>query len=141
MNTSDSFHLFESLNLLIISHHTTFHQHNIETVLNEFEVNPYFTKGINVLIDMRKAEIMLDADEIREISKLVFSKLSDKEIEKFAILVDTPQMNKVVEFVKAYQQSSKYQVFPILEAAMHWLKIPSDRKEQIEIKLNFLQNH
>lgn len=141
MNTNDSFHLIESLNLLIVSHHNTLHQRNVETILHEFDVNPFFAKGVIVLIDMRKADIMVDSDEIKEVSSLIFKKFNDRNIKKLAILIDAPQINKVVEFVKLYQQSCKYQVFANLESAMHWLKIPSERKEQIEVKLEYLQNH
>lgn len=141
MNTDDSFHFIESLGLIIVSHHHTLQQKNIEKILNEFEVNPFFSKGVKVLIDMRKADIKANQDEIKEISSLVFEKINDKKIEKLAILTGTPQINKVVEFVKAYQQSTKYQVFSNLEGALHWLKIPMDRKERINITLDYLVNH
>jgi hypothetical protein len=141
MNSGDSFHFIESLNLIIISHHDTLEQKNIEKVLTEFEVNPYLAKGVNVLIDVRKANITVKLEEIKAISSLVFAKLNGSKIEKQAILTDTPQINKVVEFVKAYQQSSKYQVFANLEGAMHWLKIPHERKMQIEVKLDYLETH
>lgn len=138
---SDNFHIIESLNLLLVSHHSTFKKENIESILNEFDVNPFFTNGVKALIDMRKAVILANMDEIKEISVLVFEKLKDRNIDKLAILIDTSQINKVVEFVKAYQQSSNYQVFAKLEGALHWLKIPSERKEQIEVKLDYLERH
>lgn len=141
MNADDNFHFIESLGLIIVSHHNTLKQQNIETILNEFDDNPFFAKGIKVLVDMRKANIKVNSDEIKEISSLVYEKINDKQIEKIAILIDTSQINKVVEFVKSYQQSSKYQVFPNLEGAMHWLKIHMERKEQIEIKLEYLVKH
>lgn len=141
MNSGDSFHFIESMGLMIVSHHSKMHKRNVEGILNEFGVNPYFAKADKVLIDMRKAEIKVNSDEIKATSSLVFNKLNDKKIKKFAILVHTPQINKVVEFVKAYKESSKYQVFARLEGAMHWLKIPAGRKEQIELKLNYLEKH
>lgn len=139
MKSVDSFHFIESLGLIIVSHHSQMQQQNVESILKEFETNPFFSKADKVLIDMRKAEIKVDLDEIKETSALVYSNLNDKGIDKFALLVDTPQINKVVEFVKAYQESSKYQVFPNLEGAMHWLKIPAERKNQIEVKLGYLE--
>jgi len=51
------------------------------------------------------------------------------------------KINKVVEFIKAYKQSSKFQVFPNIEGVMHWLKIPNERKMQIEVKLDYLETH
>ncbi len=62
-------------------------------------------------------------------------------IKKLAILINAPQINMVVEYVKAYQQSSKYQVFDNLDGAMHWLKIPAERKDQIKVKLDYLETH
>ena len=138
MNSGDSFHFIESLKMIIVSHHSNVEQQNVESILNEFDTNPYFLKANLALIDMRKANIKVDSEVIKETSSLVYKKLNDKGIDKLAILIDTPQINKVVEYVKAYQQSSKYQVFANLEGAMHWLKIPADRKEQIEVKLNYL---
>lgn len=141
MNTGDSFHFIESLSLIIISHHDVLQQQNIEKVLAQFEVNPFFAKGVNILIDVRKANITVYLDEIKAISTLVYTKLNDSRIEKLAILTDTPQINKVVEFVKSYKQPSKYQVFANIEGAMHWMKIPNERKTQIEVKLDYLVTH
>jgi len=138
MSLGDSFHFIESLKLIVVSHHSNVEQQNVERILNEFDTNPYFLKADKALIDMRKANIKVDSEAIKETSSLVYQKLNDKGIDKLAILIDTPQINKVVEYVKAYQQSSKYQVFANLEGALHWLKIPADRKEQIEVKLNYL---
>lgn len=141
MNSGDSFHFVESLGLIIVSHHDALQQQNIDKVLSEFEVNPYFAKGVNVLIDVRKANIVSNMEEIKAISLLVYRKLNGSKLEKLAILTDTPQLNKVVKFVKVYKQSSKYQVFPNLEGAMHWLKIPMNRKTQIEVKLDYLEKY
>lgn len=141
MNSGDSFHFIESLKLIVVSHHSNVEQQNVESILNEFDTNPYFSSADKVLIDMRKAEIKVDSEVIKKTSTLVYNKLSGKGIQNLAILIDTPQINKVVEYVKAYQQSSKYQVFANLEGALHWLKIPADRKEQIEVKLNYLEKH
>lgn len=74
-------------------------QQNVETLLKEFDTNPFFAEAEKVLIDMRKADIKVDIDEIKETSSLVYAKLNDKNIEKFAILIDAPQINKVVEYV------------------------------------------
>lgn len=140
MISGNSYHFIESLRLLIVCHHSKMRQQNVESILREFETNPFFAQADKVLIDMRKAEIKVDSDEIKATSSLVYKKLNGKNIEKYAILIDAPQINKVVEYVKTYQQSSKYQVFAILEGAMHWLKIPAERKEQIEVKLAYLVN-
>ncbi len=138
MISGDSFHFIECLKLLIVSHHNKMQRQNVENLLKEFDTNPFFDQADKVLIDMRKADIKVDSDEIKATSSLVYAKLKDKNIDKLAILIDAPQINKVVEYVKAYQQSSKYQVFANLESAMHWLKIPAERKEQIEVKLTYL---
>ncbi len=79
MNSGDSFHFIESLGLIIVSHHSKMQQQNVVGILNEFEVNPFFAKAVMVLIDMRKAEIRVDSDEIKETSSLVFKKLNDKK--------------------------------------------------------------
>jgi len=92
-----------------------------------------------VIVDIRNANINMTEDDIEEVSTFVFENIQQNSIKKFAILVLTAeQTTKAVEFVHHYKQSSLYQVFDFLDAALSWLKIPSANKSQIEIKLEYL---
>ncbi len=89
-----------------------------------------------VLIDIRKAIIELDSDEIADLSNFVYEHLGHTSLRKFAILSPNAHLSKTVQFVRNYKHSSKYQVFTTLEPLLNWLKIPQSRKRQIQIKLD-----
>lgn len=93
----------------------------------------------NVIVDIRAAIINMNEDDIKEACTFMYENLQQSSIKKLAILVLTPeQTSKAVEFVHHYKQSSLYQVFNFLDAALSWLKIASEYKSQVEIKLEYL---
>ncbi len=138
MPKAENIHIVESFRLVIVSHNGMLNKQSVSNVITELESNPFFQEEYFVLIDIRNADTNLTIDEIEDLSIFVYEKLNGTGVKKFAILATESQTNKTVHFVRNYKHSSKYQVFSMLEPALFWLKIPQDRKSQIEIKLDYL---
>lgn len=138
MPKAENIHIIESLRLLIVAHNSLLNQQSVGNVIAELKTNPFFTEDYFVLIDIRNADTKLTIEEIEDLSSFVYKNIDGTGLKKFAILATKSQTNKTVHFVRNYKHSSKYQVFSTLEAALFWLKIPQDRKSQIEIKLDYL---
>jgi len=66
MISGDSFHFIESLRVLIVCHHSKMQQHNVETLLKEFDTNTFFDQAEKILIDIRKAEIKVDFESLKK---------------------------------------------------------------------------
>ncbi|AHW62142.1 hypothetical protein SAMN05444285_105120 [Draconibacterium orientale] len=138
LSSSENLHIIESLGLIIVSHNNLLDQQSVERVITDLKSNPFFRKEYSILIDIRKANTGLNFAEIEDLSQFVFDHIDDTGLNKFAILASESLLNKAVQYVRSYKHSSKYQVFSALEPAMHWLKVPQDRKPQIELKLGYL---
>lgn len=140
LSSSENLHIIESLGLIIVSHNNLLDQQSVERVITDLRNNPFFRKEYSILIDIRNANTELNFEEIEDLSQFVFDNIDDTGLNKFAILTSESLLNKAVQYVRSYKHSSKYQVFSALEPALHWLKVPQDRKSQIELKLSYL-NH
>ena len=140
LSSSENLHIIESLGLIIVSHNNLLDQQSVERVITDLRNNPFFRKEYSILIDIRNAKADLNFVEIEDLSHFVFDNIDDTGLNKFAILTSESLLNKAVQYVRSYKHSSKYQVFSALEPALHWLKVPQDRKSQIELKLSYL-NH
>jgi len=141
MNSNNSFQIVQGLRLVIVVHRNNLTREGISEMLNDVLQNPFFQSDFSVVIDIRNAEISMETDEIEGISKLAYGQLSKTGLKKLAILTKTlSQTNKAVEFVRFYKESTKYQVFTTLEAALHWLHIPMERKTQIEVRLGWMNS-
>ena len=140
LSSSENLHIIESLGLIIVSHNNLLDQQSVERVITDLKSNPFFRKEYSILIDIRKANTGLNFAEIEDLSQFVFDNIDDTGLNKFAILASESLLNKAVQYVRSYKHSSKYQVFSALEPALHWLKVPQDRKFQIDLKLSYL-NH
>ena len=138
MPKAENIHIIGSLGLLIVAHNSLLNMQSVSNVIIELKNNPFFQEEYSVLIDIRNADTNLTIEEIEDLSSFVYENLNGIEVKKFAIIATESQTNKTVHFVRNYKHSSKYQVFSTLEAALFWLKVPQDRKSQIEIKLNYL---
>ena len=138
LSSSENLHIIESLGLIIVSHNNVLDQQSVERVITDLKSNPFFRKEYSILIDIRKANTELNFEEIEDLSHFVFENIDDTGLKKFAILTSESLLNKAVQYVRSYKHSSKYQVFSALEPALHWLKVPQDRKFQVEIKLKHL---
>jgi len=138
MSSVENIHIIESLRLLLVSHHNLLNQESIGRTIAEVNTNPFFREEYLILIDIRNAKIEIDTDEIEELATFVFEKLGHTALQKFAVLASNAQTDKTVHFVRNYKHSSKYQIFSTLEAALNWLKIPQQRKSQIQLKLDYL---
>ncbi|WP_372649824.1 hypothetical protein [Draconibacterium sp.] len=138
LSSSENLHIIESLGLIIVSHNNLLDQQSVERVITDLKSNPFFRKEYSILIDIRKANTGLNFAEIEDLSHFVFDKIDDTGLNKFAILTSESLLNKAVQYVRSYKHSSKYQVFSALEPALHWLKVPQDRKSQIDLKLSYL---
>ncbi len=138
LSSSENLHIIESLGLIIVSHKNLLNQQSIEKVIFSLKGNPFFRKEYSILIDIRKAITELNFVEIEDLSHFVFDKIDNTGLNKFAILASESLLNKAVQYVRSYKHSSKYQVFSALEPALHWLKVPQDRKFQIDLKLSYL---
>ena len=138
LSSSENLHIIESLGLIIVSHNNVLDQQSVERVITDLKSNPFFRKEYSILIDIRKANTELNFEEIEDLSHFVFENIDDTGLKKFAILTSESLLNKAVQYVRSYKHSSKYQVFSALEPALHWLKVPQDRKSQVEIKLKHL---
>ncbi|WP_297098879.1 hypothetical protein [uncultured Draconibacterium sp.] len=138
LSSSENLHIIESLGLIIVSHNNLLDQQSVERVITDLKSNPLFRKEYSILIDIRKANTGLNFAEIEDLSHFVFDKIDDTGLNKFAILTSESLLNKAVQYVRSYKHSSKYQVFSALEPALHWLKVPQDRKSQIDLKLSYL---
>ena len=138
LSSSENLHIIESLGLIIISHNNLLDQQSVERVITDLKSNPFFRKEYSVLIDIRNANTPLNFAEIEDLSQFVFENIDDTGLKKFAILASESLLNKAVQYVRSYKHSSKYQVFSALEPALHWLKVPQNRKTQIELKLAYL---
>ncbi|WP_321345081.1 hypothetical protein [uncultured Draconibacterium sp.] len=140
LSSSENLHIIESLGLIIVSHNNLLDQQSVERVITDLKSNPFFRKEYSILIDIRKANTGLNFAEIEDLSHFVFENIDDTGLNKFAILTSESLLNKAVQYVRSYKHSSKYQVFSALEPALNWLKVPQDRKFQIDLKLSYL-NH
>lgn len=138
LSSSENLHIIESLGLIIVSHNNLLDQQSVERVITDLKRNPFFRKEYSILIDIRNANTDLNFVEIEDLSQFVFDNIDDTGLNKFAILASESLLNKAVQYVRSYKHSSKYQVFSALEPALHWLKVPQDRKPQIELKLGYL---
>lgn len=138
MPKAENIHIIESLRLVIVTHNSLLNQQSVSNVITELGSNPFFQEEYFVLIDIRNADTNLTIEEIEHLSSFVYENLNETGLKKFAILATKSQINKTVHFVRNYKHSSKYQVFSSLEPALFWLKIPQERKSQIEIKLDYL---
>ncbi|WP_163717592.1 hypothetical protein [Mangrovibacterium lignilyticum] len=121
---------------MIISHRNLLNKETIGRIITEINAIPFLREDYFVLIDIRKAIIELDSDEIADLSNFVYDQL-DHRLQKFAILSPNAHLSKTVQFVRNYKHSSKYQVFTTLEPLLNWLKVPQSRKYQIQIKLDY----
>ena len=139
MHSNENFHIIESLGLIIVSHNHLLDQISVEKIINEIKSNPFFKEEYFVLIDIRRANIKMNSEDIQDLSNYVYDILKETVLKKFAILASESQMNKTVEFIRAYRESSKYQIFLSLHAALSWLSIPVERKHQVQVKLNYLE--
>jgi hypothetical protein len=139
MSSNENFHIIENLGLIIVSHNDILNQESIETIISGLISNPFFKHKYNVLIDVRSSEITLTSEEIEMLSNFVYNNLKEIGIKKFALLASASQTNKAAEFVSNYRQSSRYQAFSSIDAALYWLGIPIERKPQIKIKLRYLK--
>ncbi|WP_319503275.1 hypothetical protein [uncultured Draconibacterium sp.] len=138
LSSSENLHIIESLRLIIVSHNNLLDQQSVERVITDLKSNPFFRKEYCILIDIRSANTELNFEEIEDLSNFVFDNIDDTGLNKFAILASESQLNKAVQYVRSYKHSSKYQVFSALEPVLHWLKVPQNRKTQIELKLAYL---
>lgn len=138
LSSSENLHIIESLGLIIVSHNNLLDQQSVERVITDLRNNPFFRKEYSILIDIRNAKADLNFVEIEDLSHFVFDNIDDTGLNKFAILTSESLLNKAVQYVRSYKHSSKYQVFSALEPAMHWLKVPQNRKTPIELKLAYL---
>uniref|UniRef100_UPI0032179BEC hypothetical protein n=1 Tax=uncultured Draconibacterium sp. TaxID=1573823 RepID=UPI0032179BEC len=138
LSSSENLHIIESLGLIIVSHNNVLDQESVERVITDLKNNPFFRTEYSILIDIRNANTELNFEEIEDLSHFVFDNIDETGLGKFAILASESQLNKAVQYVRSYRHSSKYQVYSRLEAALHWLKIPQNRKPQIEFKLGYL---
>ena len=138
LSSSESLHIIESLGLIIVSYNNLLDQQSVEQVITNLKSNPFLRKEYFILIDIRNANTELNFVEIEDLSNFVFDNIDDTGLNKFAILASESLLNKAVQYVRSYKHSSKYQVFSALEPALHWLKVPQDRKTQIELKLGYL---
>lgn len=138
LSSSENLHIIESLGLIIVSHNNLLDQQSVERVITDLKNNPFFRKEYSILIDIRNANTGLNFVEIEDLSHFVFDNIDDTGLNKFAILASESLLNKAVQYVRSYKHSSKYQVFSALEPALHWLKVPLDRKSQIDLKLSYL---
>ncbi|WP_319481265.1 hypothetical protein [uncultured Draconibacterium sp.] len=138
LSSSENLHIIESLGLIIVSHNNVLDQQSVERVITDLNNNPFFRKEYCILIDIRSANTELNFEEIEDLSNFVFDNIDETGLNKFAILASESQLNKAVQYVRSYKHSSKYQVFSALEPALHWLKVPQDRKSQVELKLGYL---
>jgi len=138
MNSNDSFQIIEGLKLIVVVHKNIITINSISQIIQEVLHNPYFKSDYSVIIDIRNANIKMSSDEIEETSKFVFDQLHHIDLKKLAIIATMAQTKKAVEFVRFYRESSKYQVFTSMEAALHWLKIPIIRKSQIALRLHWM---
>lgn len=137
---SEHIFILESLSLVIVSHNSMLNEHSVGNVITELKNNPFFQEKYVVLIDIRNADTKISVDEIEKLSSFVYENLDGTDLKKLAILSTTQQINKTVQFVRNYKRSSKYQVFSTLDAALHWLKVPLQKKSEVEIKLQYLKN-
>ena len=80
----------------------------------------------------------MKTEEIQVLSNFVYESLKDSGSKKIALLVSSVQSGKVVDFVHLYRESSRFQVFLSVTAALFWLNIPMVRKDQVAIKLSYL---
>ncbi|WP_319499831.1 hypothetical protein [uncultured Draconibacterium sp.] len=135
---SEHIHIIEGLKLVLVSHNSLLDQQSVGNVISELKNNPFFHEEYVVLIDIRNANTKLSLEEIEKLSDFVFQNLAETGVKKFAILATISQINKTVHFVRNYRQSYKYQVFSSIEAALHWLQVPIQRKTQIEIRLRYM---
>ena len=116
-------------------------KYEIIKIIQSAKENPHLESDYSVIVDVRNAHINMTEDDIEEASTFVYENSQQFGIKKFAILVLTAeQTTRAVEFVHHYKQSSFYQVFKSLDAALSWLKIPAVNKSQVEIKLEYLNN-
>ncbi len=138
MSSSENLHIIENLGLIIVSHNNLLDQQSVERVITDLKSNPFFRKEYSILIDIRNANTQLNFAEIEDLSHFVFDNIDHTGLKKFAILASESLLNKAVQYVRSYKHSSKYQVFSALEPALHWLKVPQNRKTQIELKLAYL---
>lgn len=138
LSSSENLHIIESLGLIIVSHNNLLDQQSVERVINDLKSNPFFRKEYSILIDIRNASTKLHFKEIEDLSHFVFDNIDETGLNKFVILASESQLSKAVHYVRSYRHSSKYQVFSALEPALYWLKVPQERKSQIELKLSYL---
>ena len=138
LSSDENIHIIESLRLIIVSHNNLLDQQSVERVITDLKSNPFFRKEYSILIDIRNANTQLNFAEIEDLSHFVFDNIDHTGLKKFVILASESLLNKAVQYVRSYKHSSKYQVFSALEPALHWLKVPQNRKTQIELKLAYL---
>ena len=141
MGANENFQIIENLGLIIVSQNDKLNHERIETVISDLAGNPFFKRGYDVLIDVRNSVTKMKSGEIEIFRNFVFNNLTEIGINKFAILSRVSPIYKTVEFVRYYKQSSRYQVFSSLNAALYWLGIPVDRKLQVNIKLTYLKDN
>jgi|GEM_PF-1112483 len=138
---NSNFLIDENLKLILISHKNELTQYEIKKIIQSVKENPLLESDYSVIVDIRNAHINMTEDDIEEASTFVYENSQQSSLKKFAILVLTAeQTTRAVEFVHHYKQSSLYQVFNFLDAALSWLKIPSVNKTQISIKLEYFNN-
>ena len=142
MQVENSNYLIDkNLKLILVSHKNELTQYEIKKNIQSLKENPYLESDYSVIVDIRNAIVNMTEDDIEEANTFVYENSQQSGLKKFAILVLTAeQTSRAVEFVHHYKQSSFYQVFKSLDAALSWLKIPSVNKSQVEIKLEYLNN-
>ena len=137
-SSNENLHIIESLGLIIVSHNNLLNKQSVERVITDLKNNPFFRKEYSILIDIRNANTELNFEEIEDLSHFVFDNIDNTGLNKFVILTSESLLNKAVQYVRSYKHSSKYQVFSLIDPALHWLKVPQSRKPQIELKLGYL---
>ena len=140
MNPKENLQIIENLGLAIVSCNDILNQKSVENVILGLNSNPFFKSEFNVFVDLRKTVIKMKTEEIKILSNFVYESLKDSDSKKIALLVSAAQSGKVVDFVHFCRESSRFQVFLSVTAALFWLNIPMVRKDQVSIKLSYLTN-
>lgn len=88
--------------------------------------NPAYNKSFNVILDLRKANLLLNFHEIREFS--AFLKTEDEKAmnKKSALLTSSPKAAAIsLQFKKLNQSAdTQFEVFTTLESCLKWVNIP-----------------
>ena len=101
-----------------------------------------FCSGLNFLIDVRRTIYNVSYQSTKNFRDFIVSSVNAKQMNKIAILTNTPQQVAAAMFF-GYAQTeliNNYNVFSTLEVALQWLKIDEKRTAVISSELNQLAN-